>query len=373
MSRQSQGTQAQTHILPTIAYHLARKCKSYADALYVADKFDSIKFDVATQLRDLLVGPWQQSRNSQGLESPLYLIVIDALDEIEDEGGSAFLGDLLDSIDQYDLRGLKFLVTSRTDPELVKCCKSFTSEAVCRLQDVPIEEAGSDIRIYLKDKLKKLDGTPELSELERRADGLFIFAATAVKYLMPRRSVTVREQTTMLRNLLSKSYKPVSMGNATLLIDELYRQIMCDIFSPFEGEILISRLHILYTFLCVPQRTSTSTVAALVGDSDDELAEAVLNDLHAVLYSQDDRILSYHASFPNFIFDPAWSNFCIGEKDFAFSCNEAAHHNLLAETCFQIMKSGLRFNIANIPSSFLFDSDNTVMLAEQVNKTSVPF
>jgi hypothetical protein len=367
-SRQFQETQAQTRILPTIAYHLARKCKSYADALHVANKFDSVKFSVATQLRDLLVGPWQQSEGTRRPEPLPYLIIIDALDEIEGDGGSAFLGDLLDAIDKYDLRGLKFLVTSRSDPELVERCKAFTSEAVCRLQDVPIEEARSDIKIYLTDKLKKLDGSPELAELERRADGLFIYAATAVKYLIPRRSITVREQTKMLKILLSKSYEPVSASDATSLIDQLYRQVMYDAFSQFKGEFLICRLRVLYTFLCTAERTSTSTVAALVADSDDEAAKAVLDDLHAVLYSQDDRVFWYHASFPDFIFDPVRSNFRIGEKDFVFSCNEPIHHNLLGESCFHIMKSGLRFNMGNITSSFLFDSHNPVALAEQVNQ-----
>ena len=88
----------------------------------------------------------------------------------------------------------------------------------------------------------------------------------------------------------------------------------------------------------------------------------------AVLYSQDNRILWYHASFPDFMFDSARSNFRIGEKYFPFSCSEPAHHNLLAESCFQIMKSGLRFNMGNIQSSFLFDSDNAVALAKQVYK-----
>ena len=219
----------------------------------------------------------------------------------------------------------------------------------------------------MKDKLKKL-GTSELSELEQRADGLFIYAATAVKYLIPRSSITVSEQKIMLKNLLSESRKPVSVGNGTLLIDELYRQIMFDIFLPLEGEVLFHRLRILHTILCTAERTSASTVAVLLADSDDEPAKAVLNDLHAVLYSQNGQILWYHASFLDFMFDPARSNFRIGEKYFEFSCNEPAHHNLLAESCFQIMKSGLRFNMGDIQSSFLFDCDNAAALAEQVNK-----
>ena len=52
-----------------------------------------------------------------------------------------FLRNLLTAINEDDLRGLKFLVTSRSDPKVVTLCKSFASEAVRRLQDVPIEEA----------------------------------------------------------------------------------------------------------------------------------------------------------------------------------------------------------------------------------------
>jgi hypothetical protein len=198
-------------------------------ALHNAENFDAVYHDVPTQLMDLLVGPWQQSTCSP--ELPLYLIVIDALDEIKGDGGSAFLRDLLTVIDEYNLRGFKFLVTSRSDPEVVTLCKSFTSEAVCWLQHVPIEEAEMDIRTYLKAKLPKLASSPELAELVRQADGLFIYAATAVKYLTPHRSITAREQTKMLKNLVSKSYKPASANDATFLIDALYQQIMVDAFS----------------------------------------------------------------------------------------------------------------------------------------------
>ena len=362
-SRQFQETQAQTRILPTIAYQLAHKCKSYANALHVADKFDAVNHDVSSQMKDLFVGPWQLSEASRDPELPPYLIIIDALDEIKGDGGSAFLRDLLIAINQCDLRGFKFLVTSRSDPKVAALCESFTSEAVCRLQDVPIEEAKSDIETYLKTELPELASSPEFAELGERAGGLFIYAATVVKYLTPLNSITVGEQIEMLNDFLSKSYQ----SDVTFLIDELYRQIMCDAFSKLSGKVLARRLRILYTFLCTAERTSASIVAALVVDGDDEAVRAVLSDFHAVLYTQDDQVFWYHASFPDFIFTQSRSNFNI-DKDFTFWCNEPAHHNLLGESCFNIMKSGLRFNMGNIKSSFLFDRDNAVVLSEQVKQ-----
>jgi hypothetical protein len=371
-SRQFQETQAQTRILPTIAYQLARKCKSYANALHVVDKFDAVNHDVSRQMKGLL-GPWQLSEPTRRApELPPYLIVIDALDEIKDNGGSAFLCDLLTAINKDDLRGLKFLVTSRSDPKIVTLCKSFASEAVCRLQDLPIAEAKSDIETYLKAKLPKLTDSPELLvKLGQRAGGLFIYAATVVRYLTPDDSISTAEQAKMLNDLLSKSCEQASASDATFLIDILYRQIMRDTFSKFKGELLTRRLRILYTFLCTAERTSTSTVAALVADNDDEVAKAILDKLHAVLYTQGDQVFWYHASFPDFIFDPARSDFRIGEEKFEFWCNESAHHSLLGESCFRIMKSekfGLRFNMGDITSSFLFDRDNSDMISAKVNQ-----
>jgi ABC-type oligopeptide transport system ATPase subunit len=366
-SRQFQETQTQTRIIPTIAFQLAHKCKAFANALHDVDNFDAVNHDILSQMKDLLVEPWQATPHP---ELPLYLIVIDALDEIIGDGGSAFLRNLLKAIDEYDLRGLKFLVTSRPHPKVAALCESFESEAVCRLQDVPIEEAKSDIETYLKTQLPELAGSPELVELGQRAGGLFIYAATAVKYLTPVDSITVGEQTDMLNDFLSKPHEP-DASDATSLVDELYRQIMYDAFSKLGGKVLARRLRTLYTFLCTAERTSASIVAALVLEGDDDAARAVLRDLYAVLYTQDDRVFWYHASFPDFIFTQARSNFRIDKKDFMFWCNEPAHHSLLGQSCFYIMKSkksGLRFNMGNISSSFLFDRDNAVALSEQVNQ-----
>ena len=372
-SRQFQETQVETRILPTITYQLAHKCKSYANALHVADKFGAVNHDVSSQMKDLLVEPWQLSEATRDPELPPYLIVIDALDEIEGNGGSVFLRDLLIAINEYNLRGFKFLVTSRSDPKIVALCDSFASEVICRLQDVPIEEAKLDIETYLKTQLPELASSPEFAQLVQRAGGLFIYAATVVKYLTPIDSITVGEQTEMLKDFLSKSYEPTSSNDdATFLIDELYRQIMCETFSKLNVKVMARRLRTLYTFLCTAERTSPSIVAALVLDGDDKTAKAVVRDLHAVLYTtQDDQVFWYHASFPDFIFTQVRSNFRIDKKDFIFSCDGPAHHSLLGISCFSTMKSeksGLRFNMGNIASSFLFDRDNAAVLSEQVNQ-----
>ena len=182
-------------------------------------------------MKDLPIGPWEQSEATRPPELPPYLIVINALDEIKDNKGLAFLSDLLMAIKNYKLRGFKFLVTSRTDTDVVKLCESFASKAVCRLQDVSIDEAKSDTETYLKVKLPKVANSPELAELGCPAGGLFIYAATAVKYLTWRASITAWVETDMLNDILSKSYEPASACKATFLIDKLYRQIMCDAFS----------------------------------------------------------------------------------------------------------------------------------------------
>ena len=103
-------------------YQLARKSGSYAQALLKADKLDSVGRTLSKQMKDFLVSPWQRSINERHFEFPPYLVIVDALDEINDQGGLAFLKELLDTINAAALRGLKFLVTSRPDPNIARLC-----------------------------------------------------------------------------------------------------------------------------------------------------------------------------------------------------------------------------------------------------------
>ena len=84
--------------------------------------------------------------------------------------------------------------------------------------------------------------------------------------------------------------------------------------------------------------------------------EVVLEGLHAVLYTENGRVLSYHKSFSDFMFHKSRSE--------EYWCDQAAQHRSLAKTCFHVMKARLKFNIANIPSSFILDRDNHALSAQ---------
>ena len=363
-SRQFDDTRRQKYIIPTLVYQLARHSKSYARALLDADKFDSVEKIPSKQLQDLFVGPWQKSTGDRPLGLPPYLIVIDALDEVDDGGGLVFLQSLLTTIQKGHLQGLKFFVTSREDDKVASLCDIFSSDVVCRLHKVAEEDVGADILRYLDAELPLLyEG--ERAGLAQRAGGLFIYAATAVRYMTPQTGLTREEQVNLMGRLLNNSC-PSEGPKKPLQVDILYRQILSEAFGKLEDELRLARLRILYTLLCTEERVSTSVAAGLLSDSSDMVGRAnqVVRDLHAVLYINDGKVFWYHASFPDFIFSQTCSRFTIpvthSGNSFQIvdmSCDPAFHHALLTHSCFRILKSGLCFNICNLPSSFLFDSE----------------
>ena len=362
-SRQFDDTRRQKYIIPTLVYQLARHSKSYARALLDADKFDSVEI-LHKQLQDLFVGPWQKSAGDRPHDLPPYLIVIDALDEVDDGGGLAFFQSLLTTIQNGHLQGLKFFVTSRENEKVSSLCDQFSADVVCRLHKVAEEDVTADILRYLDAELPLLH-EGECAELARRAGGLFIYAATAVRYMTPQAGLTREEQVNLMGSLLKDSWDLSEGPEEPLQVDILYRQILSEAFGKLRNELRLARLRILYTLLCTEERVSTSVAAGLLSDSSHMVGRAnqVVSDLHAVLYINDGKVFWYHASFPDFIFTQARSRFIMPithSNTFIqvdMSCDPAVHHALLTHSCFHIMMSGLCFNICNLPSSFLLDSE----------------
>ncbi|TFK18165.1 hypothetical protein FA15DRAFT_628203, partial [Coprinopsis marcescibilis] len=366
-SREFPETRNISYIVRTIVYHLALKCKAFADALHRFGEFDAMDQEPSVQLDKLLAKPWNASE-SESTKARRYLVIIDALDETGPTDGPRFLKSLLSLIDKTPLSGLKFFVTSREEPDLVELVNSLEQKHVYRLQNVEKEEVKADITAYLKANLSGLDGSEEFESLRTYVGDLFICAATVVRYLehYSRRPNLQKQQA---RKLMSDSAIP---SQAMKSMDQLYSQILSEAFSFIkeEPELLAEYLSNLHTFLSTVVRTPPAIVARLLIDGSDpdssstDVAKDVVFRLQPVLYTDNDgNVLSYHKSFSDFIFDKNRSG--------DFYCDQPALHQRLTESCFHIMNSCLKFNIANIPSSFIFDSNN-VSLKGEVAKNIPP-
>ncbi|KAH9480078.1 hypothetical protein JR316_0006675 [Psilocybe cubensis] len=371
-SRQFDETRLSKYIVPTIVYHLALKCKPFAEALYHSGRLEVINHNIATQLDALLFGPWKKCESARRADTSIpqhYLIVIDALDEIERSGGSQFLLILFDILNRYhqnDLYGLKFFLTSRTNKEIVDHVNSLLRKEIYHLQDVKEEDAREDISKYLRSCLPHFVGRPELDALQEHAAGLFIYAATFVKLLEHRKPA---EQKRVLNNLLSNQkarQSQSSLQDSQMLLNRLYYDILIDAFGSHSGDERMDRLSILYTFLCAKEPLTIAAAADILFEVDVEeedpefsylpVAKDVVERLHSVIYVKDDRVLFYHKSFPDFMMDKARS------RDFWLDLPN--HHRRLTNDCFRLMENMLRFNIANIPTSFYFDEEVGTIKAE---------
>jgi len=164
---------------------------------------------------------------------------------------------------------------------------SFKSKQLYHLEEVHPEEAQADIRTYLTAELPHFAGREEFENLVELTAGLFIYAATIVKYLAIYEPSEQKSFLTMLSvSSNSSELQSLSTGPFTLL-NTLYSQILDKAFRGFSPKGWEVRHSILHTFLCTAEWTSTSVVADLLFTSDyTDVAEKLLSDLHAVLYCE---------------------------------------------------------------------------------------
>lgn len=362
-SRRSPETRNPRRVVPTIAYQLAQKCRGFSDALIVANKFETVSYAAPRQLRSLMFSPWLQYEGIRDRTQPMFLLVIDALDELMENSATEFLDALFTLFNECPVEGLKILLTSRSDPGIVRLVQSFQHKAETWLQRVPLEEASSDVGTYLKSHLPNLN-TDDLWRLQTLAGGLFVYAATVVRYLVPHPHIQHSEQLELLEELFSYT-RNAGMDTSRFAIDKLYQHILHEALASYGAKQWQRRLKIVHMILSTGDRPSPSTISALLSEdgATPEIVLAVVQSLHAVLFMQDDRIFWFHGSFPDFIFDSSRSNYTLelgtGVSRFEFSCSEEVQQTNLCKLCFTWLEStALKFNIGNIASSYLLDKDD---------------
>ncbi|KAJ7796377.1 hypothetical protein B0H14DRAFT_77998 [Mycena olivaceomarginata] len=215
-------------ILPTLARDLASQDMTYKWALLAAlDTGISWNANLEIQVEKLLEKPL---RSAYGSGPPTLVLVIDALDELDDEDATKDL--LRRLVVVVPTLPIKLFVTSRPERHIRPHFKTVADlRRVLRLHDIEENIVTADISLYLTNRLARIRAESSLTlpsewaspadieALTVRAGKLFIYAFTVVKYIG-------ENPTDRLRTLISM--KVDRKGPLTKPLDDVYRHILSD-------------------------------------------------------------------------------------------------------------------------------------------------
>ncbi|KAJ1305717.1 hypothetical protein OPQ81_010451 [Rhizoctonia solani] len=337
-------------VIPTISYQLARFSRPFRGALsHILEQDPDIHTKVLrVQFERMIVGPLREVSSS----FPTNVVaVIDALDECEDKDGvDQILGVLLDHASALPI---KFFVSSRPEYYIRHRLAGSTVKSQITLHELDEKIVKDDIETYLREELACMAlSDSQLAALVEKAGVLFIYAATAVRYIGAGNfSMGPKKR---LETVLG--VKGQESLNKTKEVDALYEVVLASALEnsdlePLEREEMELVLH---TVVCAQEPLTAIALAGLLQLDDVDQVRAALQPLWSVLHISEsdttDRVSVLHASFPDYMLDPNRSK--------RFSCDLEVHNGKLAELCFRrIERNVCQFNICQLESSFIFDRD----------------
>ena len=295
------------------------------------------------QMEKLLLGPLSTATETPN--APL-LIIVDALDECDDESLVSELVTLFAILPRNTPLPLRLLITSRSEPWLYSRFRRPDVSTLTLHLGIHAFDAEADIRLFLR---RALDDTydqhiqvmrnvprpwPSSDELERivkKADGLFVFALTVVKFVGDKIHNPLERLQAILGDKVS-----ISNGVAYADLDSLYR----DAISVFPDSD-VARL-VLGVVYCMAIPLSVSGLHKLLQRPDVD-ARIIVPALSSVLLASEDGkqpIQFYHASFRDFLINP--------QRSQKYAINPAVYHQLMAQLCFETMSSSLKRDMCGI-------------------------
>jgi NACHT domain len=347
-------------IFTTIAYQLGQFCPSYGMevARVLKSRPDIGYASVPYQLEELLLRPLQ----AVGHSFPPCVIVLDALDECKDsEATSIILSSLSRHVGQ--LLPFKILVTSRPERQITTAFQSDDLRPAAQrlvLHEIALGVVQHDIELYLAVNLNQTRRSYELRELWPSVEdihalaqlsfGLFIFAATSVKFIEDRNYSNPKHQLAGL--LHDRTRSATSLSSPYHYLDQLYTQVLFHAFPNLSTHLSGRLKMILGTIVFLRDPLSPFGIEQLLGLEPNSVRMA-LTHLHSIIIVPGDDagvIRLLHPSFFDFITNPTRC------RDAGFVVNTTRQHTLLAHACLFAM-CNLRKDICGIKDASRLNSD----------------
>ncbi|KZT68736.1 WD40 repeat-like protein [Daedalea quercina L-15889] len=341
-SRRSTAEQRDVRtIFPTLAYLLSLYSVKFATEVREALKNhpDAAAAVPEEQFRVLIDIPAMAAFTTADVAP---VVVIDAVDECV---GADAAYDLLEII----LRAapqlhLKFFVTSR--PEVrIRDVFGMPGSTTLRLQDIESEAVDADIGEYITSELSGLDddwpSPSDINTLVSRSHGLFIYAATACKYV----TYYSGDPRARLQKLVSLHGQPPAD------MDAIYDLIVDQAQLDLDEEEVDAVRRCLTAVACVRDPLSVHDFAYFLNLTPRKvrIAFVALYSVVDVPESDDDLLTTYHASFPEYLTSSTRSRSKVAVPEDI--------HRALFDRCFEIMNSGLFFNVSCCKTSYASNSE----------------
>ncbi|KAJ6506776.1 hypothetical protein C8R45DRAFT_511193 [Mycena sanguinolenta] len=307
---------AATKLFPTIAYQLALSKNPFdlcqVISRTVGDDPSILDRSLARQVHRLIVDPCRQTFivNLCRRIFPKHpvVIVIDGLDECDNQNVQQEILRSIGNAIRDEYLPLRILIASRPEPYIHKI---FTGPSLTRCHgSLNIQQSFEDVRQYLVDEFTRIHTehhetmatvprpwppVPVIQKLVNKSSGYFLYASTVIKYIDDEYFRPTERLEIIMGPTVPDSKSPFSA------LDQLYTQILLHV----DHTIRPSLLRIL-TFYATQWSLQACHVEQLLklqrGD-----VRLTLRGLHSLFNIDGDNVTVHHASFLDFLDNPARS------------------------------------------------------------------
>ena len=349
--RKEQSKDKTYQLFTTLACDLSDRNPAFKLALGRVIKNDSSlrnTRDYRTLFEGLLLEPLKIVQ----LSDPI-LIVIDGLDEsgdaIGNKGLHTFLAQHLSELPS----NFRILITSRPENGIESAFANVSSTHILSMDDAQLAaKTEKDINLYLRNELSSDVFKEHGGELTKAAEGLFQWVAVACGFINSPASLGLSKEECVQR-LLGHSRGRAGQG----LLDKLYEETLKEYFKSDEAQTVFRS--VMGQLLAAIEPLSVSCLIVLrryAFKDDPHDSDRVLGILcylgsllsNAASIDQTRPIIPLHTSFRDFLTNKKSDIFYVDLRN--------AHHQL-AHSCLGLMLDNLKFNICELESSHLANSD----------------
>jgi NACHT domain len=317
---------------------------------------------------------WQQlvlyplSKLSENGNQSVYILVVDALDECDNDNNIRIVIHLLAEARSLKTTRLRIFLTSRPEIPIRNgfCQIPDAEHRDFLLHNISPSIVDHDLSIFFEYNFKligqeqSLDACWPGEEITKRliqiAGGLFIWAATACRFIQEGKRFAVRRLDTILSGINSALTAPEKH------LDEIYTTVLKQSigikFTKEEKEEVYCALRkALGSIVILLSPLSASSLYKLLNVKKEDL-DQTLNDLHSVLDIPKDRfqpLRLHHPSFRDYLLDKSRC------QDLKFWVNEKQAHQVLADNCLRLMSTSLKQDICrlNAPGKLVAEVDKS--------------